>query len=190
VYFEQSADDAALVRRAVEGDTEAFEALVMRYQRVVFTVALRMLGDREDARDAAQNTFIKIFEKLGTYRSDHRFFSWMYRILVNECLNTRRHRRSVRGDDDGDRTRTDGNAPFDSGPGAAFEAAERRRDVRAAILTLPAQYRAVIVLRHFAALSYDEMGEALGIPARTVKSRLHTARQQLAHLLGAWSLPR
>ena len=190
MYFEQSADDATLVRRTVEGDTEAFETLVTRYQRVVFTVALRMLGDREDARDAAQNTFIKIFEKLDTYRADHRFFSWMYRILVNECLNTRRHRRSSRAGDGGDTASADADPSAEPDPGEAFETAERRRDVRAAILTLPAQYRAVIVLRHFAALSYDEMGEALGIPARTVKSRLHTARQQLAQLLGAWSIPR
>lgn len=190
MYFEQSAEDAALVRRSVEGDTEAFETLVARYQRVVFTVALRMLGDREDARDAAQNTFIKIYEKLDTYRSEHRFFSWMYRILVNECLNARRHRRSRNVDDGGAQAGTNAEWGMDPGPGVAFETAERRRDVRAAILTLPAQYRTVIVLRHFAALSYEEMADALGIPARTVKSRLHTARQQLAQLLGAWSVPR
>ena len=189
MYFEQSADDAALVRRSVDGDTEAFETLVTRYQRVVFTVALRMLGDREDARDAAQNTFVKIFEKLDTYRTDHRFFSWMYRILVNECLNARRHRR-LQGADGGEDAGADAEGSREPGPGDAFEAAERRRDVRAAILALAAPYREVIVLRHFAALSYDEMGEALGVPARTVKSRLHTARQQLAQLLGAWSIPR
>lgn len=185
MYFQENADDATLVRWAVEGDTEAFETLVARYQRVVFTVALRMLGDREDARDAAQNTFIKIFEKLDTYRSDHRFFSWMYRILVNECLNARRHRRSSE-------TRSGGEdePPAGGGPREELERAERRRDVRAAILTLPAQYRAVIVLRHFAALSYQEMSDALGIPPKTVKSRLHTARQQLADLLGAWSVTR
>jgi RNA polymerase sigma-70 factor (ECF subfamily) len=190
VYFEQSVDDAALVRRSVAGDTEAFETLVVRYQRVVFTVALRMLGDREDARDAAQNTFIKVFEKLDAYRSEHRFFSWMYRILVNECLNTRRRRRPRGFAESRAETEVDIDAAAGPGPGEAFETAERRRDVRAAILTLPARYRTVIVLRHFAALSYQEMSEALGIPPRTVKSRLHTARQQLAQLLGPWSMTR
>jgi RNA polymerase sigma-70 factor, ECF subfamily len=182
VYFQQSAVDAALVRRCLDGDTAAFEALVLHYQRMAFTVALRMLGDYEDARDATQNTFIKVFEKLGTYEPQRRFFSWMYRILLNECLNARRARRSSEQIDP-DRAE---DAHLEDG----VEGAERRRDVRAAILTLPVHYREVIVLRHFAAMSYDEMSAALGVPAKTIKSRLHTARHQLAELLSAWALPR
>lgn len=90
MYLEQSVDDAELVKRSLEGDTAAFEALVTHYQRVLFTVAVRMLGDREDARDATQNTFIKVYQKLNTYDPQYRFFSWVYRILRNECLNARR----------------------------------------------------------------------------------------------------
>ena len=180
VYFEQAVDDSAAIRRCLAGDSAAFERIVSRYQQVLYTVALRMLGDEEDARDAAQNTFVKVFEKLGTYDSRHRFFSWIYRILVNECLNERRRPALVRRSE-----------PLED-ESAAFtdldvvEAAERRNAVKKAILALPELYREVIVLRHFAALSYDEMSEAIGIPAKTVKSRLYSARQQLAERLGAW----
>jgi len=179
VYFDQSVDDQAAISRCLAGDSAAFEGIVVRYQQVLFTVALRMLGDEEEARDAAQNTFVKVFEKLGTYDSRYRFFSWIYRIHVNECLNVRRRPSAVRasGIEDGAAQGTDVDA---------VEAAEKRQAVKEAILGLPAAYREVIVLRHFAALSYEEMSDAIGIPLKTVKSRLYTARQLLAARLAAW----
>jgi RNA polymerase sigma-70 factor (ECF subfamily) len=155
---------------------------VNQYQRLAFKVSLRMLGDYEDARDATQNTFIKVFEKLSTYEPRYRFFSWMYRILLNECLNLRRARRPVEelGTDE----------PSRVGSIDSVEAAERRRDVRAAILALPVHYREVIVLRHFAQMSYEEISESVGVPVKTVKSRLHTARQQLTRQLSSWAVVR
>lgn len=176
--MEQSIDDAELVKRSLEGDTAAFEVLVTHYQRVLFTVAVRILGDREDARDATQNTFIKVYQKLNTYDPQYRFFSWVYRILRNECLNARRRQATEA---------LTGDRAHESDPRVALERAQRHRDVRAALLALPEAYREVIVLRHFAGLSYDEMGAAIGVPAKTVKSRLYTARQQLAQLLDGWS---
>lgn len=178
--MDQSVDDTAVVKRCLNGEPAAFEALVARYQKVLFNVAFRMLGDYEDARDAAQNTFIKAYEKLGTYDTDRRFFSWIYKILMNECLNLRRRpTMHLLGD------RTEDAAAGHSTPDAV-EAAERKRDVKQAILALAPAYREVIVLRHFASLSYDEMSDAIGVPAKTVKSRLHSARQQLASELAAW----
>lgn len=178
VYFDQSADDQTAISRCLAGDSAAFETIVARYQQVLFTVALRMLGDDEDARDAAQNTFVKVFEKLGTYDRRRRFFSWMYRILVNECLNVRRRPSVARGGLDEDTIQhrdTD-----------AVETAQKREAVSKALLDLPPAYREVIVLRHFAALSYEEMSDAIGIPLKTVKSRLYSARQLLAARLAAW----
>lgn len=180
MYLDQSAEDVAAVRRCLAGDSTAFEGIVGRYQQVLFTVAVRMLGDEEEARDAAQNTFIKVFENLGTYDPSRRFFSWMYRILMNECLNVRRRPSLVRtaGEID-DRIAKSSDADL-------VEAAERREAVKKAILALPDQYREVIVLRHFAALSYEAMSEAIGVPSKTVKSRLYSARQQLAEQLAVW----
>lgn len=175
VYIDQDADDLALVARCRAGETAAFEALVGRYQRVLFTVALRMLGNRDAASDAAQNAFVKAYRKLETFDPTRRFFSWIYRILVNECLNARR-----------DRPPHEPLAPDLAAvgtPADVFETAERRRGVQAAILALPMEYREVIVLRHFTELSYEEIAETLHVPAKTVKSRLHTARARLAAML-------
>ena len=177
VYVDQDADDLALVARCRAGDTRAFEPIVERYQRVLYTVALRMLGNTEEANDVAQNAFVKAFQKLDSFDPNRRFFSWIYRILVNECLNVRRDQRPLEPISP-DLAESSGRSPAD-----LFENAERRRRVQAAILELPADYREVVVLRHFADLSYEQIGETLDLPAKTVKSRLHTARTRLAEML-------
>jgi RNA polymerase sigma-70 factor, ECF subfamily len=168
--------DEALVARCLQGEIEAFEAIVSRYQRVLFNAAYRLLGDREEARDAAQAAFVKAYEKLATFDPHYRFFSWIYRIVVNEALNTRERRRP--------------SAPLlvDLPDVARIEeelaARERSDSVQAALLRLSAEDREVIVLRHFAELSYAEIGETLGLAEKTVKSRLHEARQRLGRMLG------
>ena len=85
-------DDTALVRRALDGDTDAFGLLVARYQHVMYTLALRMLGNAEDAQDVTQDAFVKAYRQLASFDPSFRFFSWLYRIVVNECLNLIRSR--------------------------------------------------------------------------------------------------
>lgn len=171
----QDQDDAGLVALAAGGDTSAFEALVTRHHRVLFSVAHRMLGDYADASDATQSAFIKAHQKLGTFDPRFRFFSWMYRILLNECLNTRRDRKPHEP--------LNPNLAGSGSPEDGIEAVERRRKVQRALLDLPQDYRQVVVLRHFGELAYDDIAEVLGIPTKTVKSRLYTARQRLSDLL-------
>jgi len=170
-------EDAAWVARCLKGDSSAFEPLVTRYQRVVFTLALRLLGNYEDAKDATQNAFIRAYEKLDTYNPAHRFFSWMYRIGVNESLNLRRARKEH-----------EPLAPTLESAGRTGDAVEVRElseRVQAALMELSKEYREVVVMRHFGELSYQEIGEALDIPEKTVKSRLFSARQRLGQLLAA-----
>jgi len=174
-YFTQDVDDHAAVARCLAGETAAFEVIVERYQRVLFTVAMRMLGDYDGANDATQNAFLNAYRRLDSFDPQRRFFSWLYRILVNECLNDRRDRRTYE-------PLTPELATVGS-PADLLEAGERRQRVQAAILALPFEYRQVIVLRHFTELSYDEIAEVVGVPAKTVKSRLHTARERLAGML-------
>jgi RNA polymerase sigma-70 factor (ECF subfamily) len=168
--------DEALVARCLGGEPDAFESIVSRYQRVLFNAAYRLLGDREEARDVAQGALVKAYEKLGSFDPHYRFFSWIYRIVVNEALNTRERRRP--------------SAPLvaDLPDVARIEeglaARERSDHVQAALLRLSAEDREVIVLRHFAELSYAEIGETLGLAEKTVKSRLHEARQRLGRMLG------
>lgn len=170
-----SGEDAALVARCLQGDVEAFEPLVARYQRVLFGVAVRFLGDREDARDVTQNAFVKAYEKLSTYDPSHRFFSWIYRIVVNESLNLRQ-RRPVH-------QRLDESLAAPESPHAEAEAHETAERVQAGLLKLSPEHREVVVLRHFAELSYGDISFTLGLPEKTVKSRLYTARQRLGQIL-------
>jgi RNA polymerase sigma-70 factor (ECF subfamily) len=175
VYVRNDADDLADVVRCLEGDHAAFRNLVDRYHGPFFTFALRVLGNREEASDAVQTAFVKVYENLGTFDRSRRFFSWAYRILVNECLNVRRARRPSEP--------IDANLAADSSPLEDVERKERRRQVQAAILQLPIEYREVIVLHYFSGLAYEDISDTLGVPQKTVKSRLYTARQRLAAAL-------
>lgn len=174
-------DDAAIVGRCLAGDPDAYAGIVARYQRGLFNVALRMLGSYEEARDTTQNAFIKAYEHLDSYDTGQRFFGWIYRILRNECLNVLRARRPFEP--------VPVDLPCGDAAGDPVEAAERRRAIQAALLMLPPDYREIIVLRHFTELSYEEIAAMLGIPAKTVKSRLYTARQRLGELLIDWRVP-
>jgi len=173
-------DEAALVARCLRGDPEAFAPRVARYERPLFSVALRIVGDYEDARDATQNAFVRAYVHLETFDPTRKFFSWIYRIVVNECLNLKRARRpeepladtleTPRSTDSGD---------------AAVEAIERSDRIQVALQALTVDYRLVVVLRHFADMSYAEISEVVGVPEKTVRSRLFSARQRLGELLGA-----
>jgi RNA polymerase sigma-70 factor (ECF subfamily) len=164
-------DDCLWVARCLKGEAAAFEPLVNRYQRVLFGVALRLLGNYEDAKDATQNTFIRAYEHLDSFDANRRFFSWIYRIAVNESLNLRRARRPQP---------FDGVVEVSGGQAEAVEASERAARVEHAISHLSEEYREVVVLRYFGELSYEEISEAVGVPEKTVKSRLFSARQRLA----------
>lgn len=174
-------DDAAVVARCLAGEHNAYEAIVDRYQKGLFNVALRMVGNYEDARDATQTAFVKAYEHLDSFNPEQRFFNWLYRILKNECLNILRGRRPSEPVSLG----------LPAGNGAdPVEVSERHQAVQAALLTLSVEYREVVVLRHFTELSYEEIAATLGIPAKTVKSRLYTARQQLGERLVGWHITR
>jgi RNA polymerase sigma-70 factor (ECF subfamily) len=171
------ASERELVARCLRGDVSGFEPIVERYNRLLFGVAFRLLGNYQDACDATQDAFIKAFEHLDSYDPDRKLFSWLYRILVNECLNVRRARRASEPLDE---RLADPVSPLE-----AVVEGERRRRIQAALDELPFDSRQVVVLRHFAELSYGEIAETLGIAEKTVKSRLFTARQRLAELLAA-----
>jgi RNA polymerase sigma-70 factor (ECF subfamily) len=166
-------DDEILVRRCLEGDSVGFEGLLQRYEKPVFNVALRMVGDRDEARDVTQAVFLKVYRSLTSFDPGQRFFSWVYRIAVNESLNALGRRR-VADPLDADALQSGGRDPAESA-----EASERCIAVRKALMGLAPDHRAVIVLRHFADCSYAEIARILDLPEKTVKSRLFTARQQL-----------
>ena len=165
--------DRTLVRRYLDGERAAGDELVNRYHRSVFNVALRMLGNVQDAEDVTQTTFGNAFAALDSYDPKYRFFSWIYRMTVNESLNTLKRRRNV--------VSLDGS--FDLPAGDSQSASEAEDSVGRALLELKPDDRAVIVLRHFVSFSYHEIAEVLGVPVKTVKSRLFTARDRLRQSL-------
>ena len=163
--------DRALVKRWLGGQRDAASGLVDRYQKRLFNVALRMLGNVQDAEDVTQTVFLNVFLKLRTYDPRFKFFSWIYRMTVNESLNTLKRRKpTVTLEDELDI----------QAPGAAPDGATEVQDrVGKALMCLKPDDRAVVVLRHFASFSYQEIADVLEIPVLTVKSRLFTARERL-----------
>ena len=165
-------DDATLVRRCREGDRTAFEQLVVRYQKPVFNAALRLLRDPEDARDVAQTTFLKVYEHIGDYNPSFKFYSWIYRIAINESLNALGSRKPCEGFNGEE-------ADAAPGPERQLEGQQTGRAIEEALMRIKPELRTVIVLRHFMHLSYQDMGDILLLPEKTVKSRLYSARQLL-----------
>lgn len=168
--------DRALIRGYLDGRQEAAGGLIDRYQKPLFNVALRMLHDVEDAEDVTQTVFLNALLKLRTYDPKYRFFSWVYRMTVNESLNLLKRRKKTVALDD-----TPG---LPVGGSAADEVTEVEDRVGKALLELNPDDRAVVVLRHFVSFTYEEIADVLEIPVKTVKSRLFTARDRLRGALG------
>lgn len=165
-------DDRVLVRQCRQGDRAACEQLVVRYQKPVFNAALRMLRNVEDARDVAQTTFLKAFEHLADYDATRKFYSWLYRIAVNESLNALGSRKPFEA--------ISGDEPDETpGPERLVESEQLRGAIEEALMQIKPELRTVIVLRHVLHLSYQDMGDILTLPEKTVKSRLYEARQLL-----------
>ena len=172
--------DETLLERYRQGDREAFAALVVRYQRPIYNAAWWVLRDAEDARDVAQVVFMKVAERSDEYDPRYRFFSWIYRIAVNEALNVlRRNDREEPLDEDIEMAGPDGDDPE-----KRFSEAEQNGRIRHAVMGMPVNDRTVLMLRHFSELSYQEIAGILDVDEKTVKSRLFEARQRLRGLLG------
>ena len=169
-------DDDTLVQRCLAGDREAFADIVSRYERPLYNVALRTLGDAEDARDATQNAFVKAWMHLGQFDRSRRLFSWLYRIALNESINRLRARKRQEPLDEQ-------YADTGRSPDEGAEQHELRRHLDRAMTQLSDSYREVLVLRHWLQLSYDEIAEMTGVPPKTVKSRLFSARARLGEVL-------
>lgn len=165
--------DAELVRQHLLGDDRAFGVLVERHQRRVYNVALRMLGRPEDAADASQEVFLTCLRKLGGFRGDAAFTTWLHRVTVNACLDALRRRSRERATDD----------PPEGAEGDHADAAAAAADVQRGLLAIPEEFRTVLVLHDLQGLPYEEVAEILGAPLGTVKSRIHRGRVALARAL-------
>ncbi len=176
-------DDAAVVERARAGDHESFRVLVERYQGRLFRLALRVLRDEEQARDAVQDAFLKVYRSLDRFEGRSSFYTWLYRLVMNQCLDARRRDRSDRHVEfEDERSGELGEGAQSEGPpepAAELLRGELRGQMQRAIAALPDDARRTFLLREVDGLSYAEIARSLRIPKGTVMSRLHYARRRL-----------
>ena len=177
-----------IVQRVLEGDTNAFEELVLEYEKKVYNVALRMLNNSEDAADMTQEAFIKAYNSLSGFRGDSKFSVWLTRIVSNLCLDfmrSRNRRPTVSlsmEDEDGEDVQLD-IADTSQSPEQLLERSLTRESVRRGLQSLPEDYREILLLREIQGLSYDEIAAALDIEVGTVKSRIKKKQKKLCDYL-------
>lgn len=168
--------DWKIIKQCLAGQTGNFEELIDRYQKPIFNLSYRMVSDFQDAEDITQTVFIKAYESLNSFNPKYKFFSWIYRMAINETLNVINKKKQL--------SELDQNiVSHDKLPDTEFEERELSQNIQDALMNLKAEYREVIVLKHLQGLSYKEMSRILSIPEKTVKSRLFSARLLLKDLL-------
>ena len=145
---------------------------MIQYEKPVFNAAYRMLNNREDASDVTQTVFLKVYENFDSFDPSRRFFSWVYRITLNESINwlSKQKRLEPLQHETADDSKS---------PEQEVDSAQLSTAVQAALMTIKADYRSVVILKHFLGCSYMEISEVLEIPEKTVRSRLYSARQLL-----------
>lgn len=170
-------DDQALIAGTLAGRPEAFEELVVRYERAVYNLAVRTLHDATEAQDAAQEAFFKAYRALGTFRPGAKFSTWIFTICYRGCCDRLAKRKRFSGDELPDR------ADPSAGPAMLAEQNDEAVRLRAAIDALPEKYRAVITLYHLQGRQYEEIATVLNLPLGTVKTHLFRAKEQLRKAL-------
>lgn len=184
-----SDNEKLLLGRAKAGDIPAFEQLIEGYQKKVFNIAYRMLGNYDDANEIAQEVFIRVFKSISKFKEESAFSTWIYRITTNTCLDELRKRKNrkvisldedVKYDDIEIKRQIVDDKPT---PDVIAEKNEVRQAVKKAIDSLSEDHRLVIVLRDLQDLPYDEIARTTGVPEGTVKSRINRARNELKQIL-------
>lgn len=174
-----AAQDAELLARVVDGDRDAFNEIMRNHEDRVFSVCLRLMGNRELALDAAQETFLTVFRKANQFEGNAALGTWIYRIAVNTCYDQLRKLKRRRSDPIPEHL-----DPADHQAADAVESAGIRPEIQRALAALPADFRSAVVLSDIEGLSLPQVAEILSVPVGTVKSRVFRARRLLAAALG------
>ena len=165
-------EDSKYVEECLSGDVKAFEKIVDKYQKVIFRLVMRIANNYDDAEDIAQSIFIKVYGKLDTFNPQYKFYSWLYKMAVNETINFCNKRKKSKY--------LKGNIiQREKNPADIADTDDIDEKIQSAIVKLDMNYRIPLVLKYFMSYSYSEIAEILEIPERTLKSRLFTARHLL-----------
>ncbi|NLW44935.1 MAG: sigma-70 family RNA polymerase sigma factor [Syntrophomonadaceae bacterium] len=181
----RSDSDEILAQQVINGNLTAFEELVTRYQKPIFKLAYRMVGQKEEAEDLTQEVFIHLYQKITHFNPEKKFKPWLYRVAVNTCISRLRRKRKVifLGFDDA----LAGSVDLDNVPAVSpeknVEIQELQRELFQAVLEMPENYRAMIVLRYQLDLTNSEIAETLGITRENVEVRMHRAHKNLRRIL-------
>lgn len=189
-------DDLTLVKRVRGGDQRAFKLLVERYQRKVYAVALGMLKDKEEAMDVSQEAFVKVYKYLDHFKGDASFYTWLYRITVNICIDIIRKRAGAGGES----VEFDETLPMDvseanigalgsrlgTNPQKSALRRELAEKIQEALAAVPEKHRAILLLREVEGMSYEDLSRTLDIPKGTVMSRLFHARAKVQKILSQY----
>jgi RNA polymerase sigma factor (sigma-70 family) len=187
-------NDLELIARALNGDQKAYQLLAERHRPSVYHIVYKIVRDRETAKDLVQETFMKAFASLASYRSDYRFSTWLYKIAANCSIDHLRKKRihalslERHLDDDSGRREIEV-ADYSYHPGRDLERKEQRFSIEEAIESLPPKYREVIIYRHKDDKSYEEIADLLNMPIGTVKARIFRARELLKKKLKTYVRP-
>ncbi|WP_033961361.1 RNA polymerase sigma factor [Psychroserpens jangbogonensis] len=175
-------NDQILINQIVEGDTNSFTILVDRYKDLVFTLALRMLKNREEAEEVAQDTFIKTYKSLEKFKGDSKFSTWIYRVTYNSCLDrikkNKKHLNNVEINEFTEHQVVTIDNALDN-----METKERKEAMQRCINTLPNEESFLLTLYYFDDLSLDEISKIVGITANSIKVKLFRSRKKLATIL-------
>lgn len=178
--------DDQLIRQCLSGRTEAFGELVVRYQDRLYNSLTHLVGSADEAQDVAQEAFAHAFTRLGTFRGNAAFYSWLFRIALNAAVSLKRKHRRTCASIDAAREQS-GDEPADTHPETqpshALERSERQTLVRRALAELSEEYRTVLILKEMEGLKYEEIAEIVGCPVGTVRSRIHRGRLELREKL-------
>ena len=180
--IKMTTNDQILINQIVEGDTNSFTVLVDRYKDLVFTLALRMLKNREEAEEVAQDTFIKTYKALDKFKGDSKFSTWIYRVAYNSCLDrikkNKKHLNDVEINEFTEHQVVTIDSALDK-----METNERKEAIQRCIDTLPSQESFLLTLYYFDDLSLDEISKIVGITANSIKVKLFRCRKKLATIL-------
>jgi len=179
--------EAKLLENAIQGDVDSFEKLIKTYNRYVYNIAYRMMGNEEDAKDMSQEALIKAYRNIGNFKMESSFSTWLYRIVINACKDELRKRKEATYSLD---ETYDGNdnlkyeiSDQESDPILVYEKVELKANIESALNQLSDDGKSVVVLKDILGYSYDEIGEILQIPIGTVRSRLNRSRLALKKIL-------
>jgi RNA polymerase sigma-70 factor (ECF subfamily) len=175
--------DAQLIDATLAGDSAAYGQLVTRYQDRLYNTLLHVVGSPDDALDLVQEAFVQAFLKLESFRGNAAFYTWLYRIALNQAISFKRRSRPMASVEHNRETRGDEPADPSGEPDERLLQHERVEQVHAALATLSEEHRAVLVLREIDGCCYETIAEMLDMPVGTVRSRLHRARMQLREQL-------